>query len=88
MASIFKKGRVKEAAIGQQLQYNLRQAAVQLGVGLSTIKDWIQRGKLQAYKIDGVGKNFISHKEMERFVEVHAESMRFVESTYSDREAI
>ena len=86
MGRIFKKERAKRNQGGQRLQYSLKEAATQLDVGLSKIKDWIESGRLQAYKIDGVGKNFITHQELERFVEANSDSSRFVDEIYSRNE--
>lgn len=51
-----------------ELCYNLRTAAIMLGVKVSTLRYWIKTGKIKAvrYTVGKGGKLYIQHSEMNR----------------------
>lgn len=51
---------------GYYMMYNIRQASVELGVKVRTIREWIRSGKIKAVKYNGGTKWYISEEEISR----------------------
>ena len=76
MKHIFKTEEQAEVK-GPRAQYTLKEAAFLLNTSVNTIKKWFAG---QTYKIDGVGFNFISHQDIEDFVEERKVMDNFLEA--------
>ena len=48
--------------------YTLRQASDILGIKVRTVREWIRTGRINAVKIGGSNRWFISHEELKRLV--------------------
>ena len=62
-----------------RLQYSLREGAYMLDTSEDTLKTWATLFGVEIYKINGTGKNYISHNDL---VEIQKKGQRLKEGLY------
>ena len=51
-----------------RIQYTMKEAAYMLCTSENTLEGWLKKNDIPTYKINGIGKNFVLHKDLEVLV--------------------